>query len=782
MKNHVSPFLNSEYLLSEPPEPVRNLAPTAAMEASSPFMAEFEAFAGEDSIDVKKAEQEELINELFDEEFEDALEDLAHQAYQFRESTITSSHNSGNNRYAEQLIQAEFSPLLNEVDRLHDHYVDMAEKYDAGELDEIGFESLLEQYEPIFMQESPQYDYFFKRIRKAVGKVAKKAKKAVKKAVSFAKKIGLGPILRRLKGIVKKFLKGFLNRAMRKIPRSLRPLAEKLRKRYLKMETPAMEEEGPLQEELNFAVAELLTAKSQAEMDHNMELFMQEMDEPVEESEEEVLERAREQLVQNLSELEEGGDPEPAVEQFVSAVMIGLKWAIRIIGKKRVKKFLVRILSGIARRYIGSANARRLSSFIVDQGFKLLRLELSEGELMNMNHEVVALTLQETLLDVAQLPDHILENESLLEGYTIEAFEKAARTNLPDMLSERVYRKHPRLRESAKHKLMWQARRKRNGRMARYKKMNKEMEVELSPLLMDEIKTHKGLSLSQYLRDSMGVDVNDTVVAKAHLFELMPGGNLMEIAEEEAMIGGASRLGKYQLHPLTSTAAGLLFGEPNVSCKAKGKCLSAGRRGKRGHRYYYLQIKQKMPQMYKLTDGTMALRKPSFTRLQFHFPGSVIKLTQFLSEADSQSINTLLRNGQQGRGLAMANLILAQGIERSFRFPENGQLMMVHPLVLPGPRSAYALNFIPAALQKAIKERLIESTQQALAEYLQLNGGDFDREIGREEDGVSLSFEISANDIMTEMAKYLVATPDVLLSKQSPTVALKVQADVSLES
>jgi hypothetical protein len=70
---------------------------------------------------------------------------------------------------------------------------------------------------------------------------------------------------------------------------------------------------------------------------------------------------------------------------------------------------------------------------------------MSEQEKSGLAASAVAGTVEETINRVASLPAHILDNQELLEGFALEAFEQAAAANLPAVFSEATYRQRPEL-------------------------------------------------------------------------------------------------------------------------------------------------------------------------------------------------------------------------------------------------------------------------------------------------------------------------------------------------
>ena len=93
---------------------------------------------------------------------------------------------------------------------------------------------------------------------------------------------------------------------------------------------------------------------------------------------------------------------------------------------------------------------------------------------------------------VAELPDYILNDQELLEGFVLEAFEQAAATNLPQVLPEEIYQKRPDLGEARKLRGTWIT--MPSGRRKRYKKFSRKIPTRLSPHKVSAIETLRDLS------------------------------------------------------------------------------------------------------------------------------------------------------------------------------------------------------------------------------------------------------------------------------------------------
>ena len=207
--------------------------------------------------------------------------------------------------------------------------------------------------------------------------------------------------------------------------------------------------------------------------------------------------------------------------------------------------------------------APALSRAIVDAGLKLLTLEASPQDEAKAAASAVAATVEETVRRVSALPDYVLDNQELLEGFALEAFEQSAAANLPPVLSEAVYRERPDLLESQGVKTCWVMLPLR--RRKRYKKCARTFKVRITPYMADEIESFEG-PLSDYLQDQLGVEEGAEVEAEVQLFETLPGTTLPDIAREESETPGGRTAGA----PERGAA-------PSAHAEGRRACCSASR-------------------------------------------------------------------------------------------------------------------------------------------------------------------------------------------------------------
>ena len=208
---------------------------------------------------------------------------------------------------------------------------------------------------------------------------------------------------------------------------------------------------------------------------------------------------------------------------------------MRLIGRPRVVNFLSPLLAKLISKLIGPEQAPALSRAIVDAGLKLLSLEMSDQEKSGLAASAVAATVEETVNRVASLPDHILDNQELLEGFALEAFEQAAAANLPAVLSQATYRQRPDLLEAGVN-AAWLLMPLRGRK--RYKRCTRSFKVNITPHMAEEIESFEGVPLSDYLQDQLGLPEGAEVEAEVHLYEALPGTTVADIARSETETPG----------------------------------------------------------------------------------------------------------------------------------------------------------------------------------------------------------------------------------------------------
>ena len=277
----------------------------------------------------------------------------------------------------------------------------------------------------------------------------------------------------------------------------------------------------------------------------------------------------------------------------------------------------------------------------MDAGLKLLNLEMSEQEKSGLAASAVAATVEEAVNRVASLPDHILDNQELLEGFALEAFEQAAAANLPAVLSEATYSQRPELLEAGVN-AAWLLLPLRGRK--RYKRCTRAFKIRIKPHMAEEVESFEGVPLSDSLQDQLGLPEGAEVEAEVHLYEALPGITAADIARSESDtpgLGASDEATVSQLHPLTQEAASALLGKPGL-----GRNLPSGSSRwnlAAGQRLFHLAIPGKRPLTVPGIWGRRLVPRLSHINVTLDFPEDQIRVCVFISEVKAQKLAARLR-------------------------------------------------------------------------------------------------------------------------------------------
>ncbi|MCI0421649.1 MAG: hypothetical protein L0312_20890, partial [Acidobacteria bacterium] len=501
----------------------------------------------------------------------------------------------------------------------------------------------------------------------------KKVGKAVKTVGKGIAKVGLGPILNRIKALIKPLLNQVLQKAIGKLPEAVQPAAQKLAEKLgfaaPKPAEPAIgaasdsagaggdstippesvgapvqdtvgSDLATVQQQFDERIVEALLAQDEVEL--NLEIArLRSGSTPAATPVFANLDDARDRFIQELNNLKQGESPEPYVQNFLPAILPALRLGIRLIGRPRVVNFLAKLLAKLISKLIGPEQAPALSRAIVDAGLKLLTLEISDQDKSGLAASAVAATVEETVNRVASLPDHILDNQELLEGFALEAFEQAAAANLPTVLSEATYRQRPELLEAGVNAgwLLLPL----HGRK-RYKRCTRAFKIRITPHMAAEVESFEGVPLSDFLQDQLGLPDGAEVEAEAHLYETLPGTTVADIARSESEtpgLGASDEATVSQLHPLTHEAASVLLGKPGLGRKLP---LGSNRRNvSTGQRLFHLAIPGRRPLTVPVASGRRRVRRLFRINVTLDGPQDQIRVCIFMSEVKAQKLAVRLR-------------------------------------------------------------------------------------------------------------------------------------------
>ncbi len=697
--------------------------------AESPFVAG-EAFDGSGETGVA-GDLHELLAELYDSEFDRHLLELSDAAAEAAgESPFVQGEAGAPD--AERYVREWLEPLHRSAEAMFEGIGESLADRDLARLTEEEVDELLAPHEPIATGANPVFENF-------LGGLWKKAKGIVSGAVNLAKKgisaIGklmpINLILGRLKVLVRPLLERVLQLALNRLPPSLRPAAEQLKRRLLgetaEAEEPTAELEGQvattadvteLQREFDANAASLLLAADEAEQDGVVaEAFQatEQGEDPIND-----LSRAREQFAAELQALPPGGDPQPAVEHFIPVVMAAMpliRMGISLIGRDRVVKFISQFISGMIRPFTGDL-APALSQAIASTGLSMMSLEAPVDTAAVATNALVG-TVEDTVREVAGEASEALEHPELLEATVASAFDRAAGHNFPPALLKARHRHvqlggpaaslGPQHRHHAHH-----GHHPHHGMWVRlpharwYRRYTTALTARITPSIARQVHVFGGVTLESFLRDHYGI--TGEVNAPAHLYEALPGATLGRIAAHEQRTRGLGRArAAWKLLPLTPEVAGMLLGEPGLGRKVDPQFLAKPQKIAVGERFYYLELHRAGGHVATpgAAGGAPAGAPPRSSQVNVHvnLHKHRIGVLLHLSEADAQDAVAKLRGKEPMAVAKMLRERLHEGLGLALSAHPAGHLRWVdatagvgamianasHPPLLADPAAARAL-------------------------------------------------------------------------------------------
>jgi len=786
MKNQ-APFLNIMSFEMEE-ESRAEIERETSVPRSSPFLSLYESDETGGFINPESEEYVVFLNELQDEEFHEALASVWNEAAAIYETRF--AHEQGDPQtigyQAERLLNQHFAPLVAEAEGLFDGLAKQFSQRHANSLTEAEIETLVDRYQPS-IELAPNFEEFLGSLKK----LATKGLKWAKQGISAATALGLGPLLEKLKKLIKPLFNRVIQFAIPKLPAQLQPIARKLAERvpFLKEFeestelNPASAEVsgiGQIQQEFNQNIANLLFAATEVEQDLEIAqvLTAQQVPETYPLAE---LDRARDQFVTNLQRLKEGEDPTPHVEQFLPALLPALRIGIRLVGRRKVVDYLANLVGKLIQKFVGPQYTRPLSQAIVDAGLRLINLEATAEDEARAAASAVAATVEETVRRIAALPDYVMDNQELLEGFALEAFEQAAAANLPQVLPDETYRQRPDLAEARKLRSTWIM--MPQGRRKRYKKFCRKIPVKITPHKVSELETFVGTSMQEFLEEELGIAPGEEVAAVVHLFEAIPGTRTSDIAQlEESLPGLRGPDGYKQLQPLSREAAQLLLGEPDLGREVDPHSSADRYMPAVGQRLFYLEIAGKKPLMMPGADGRSNARRPTQVRLTLDFPKNEVQVRLFLGEIRAQEVAVKLRQ-RAHLGLVMTRVgrIVERGLNRAL-LGSGKRLKIIHEAVTPDHWIS-ALRRLPSHVSQVLAQRLQEWVLKGLTEHLKQNAEEFIKAAEDIADGVTLVITLGNPPGLPQLRQALkgkgVALTSLKLADGAPTVKIKISSGYS---
>lgn len=691
----------------------------------------------------------ELLAELRDETFEDSVYRLVGEANNFLGDRYSGEYGEAEAQSveAERQLVNFFEPLVQSAEEMYERMGNGLERQDLTAIGEADLEALLDQYQPATGTLNPEFENF-------IGKLFKKAKSVVKGAINLAKKTALPltqlafrPLLNKLKALVKPLLERVLKFALNKLPSGIRPIAEKLARQLFGQVAGEIESESDMasntlnaeiiQQEYDLQLADLLISP-ELELEQSITEYAQTESLPIDAGL--ALQNAKEQFIQELSRLEKGQDPTPIIQNFIPAVIMAakplLRGAIQLIGRQRVVSLIGTLIGKLGERILGKEEAKKLGDSIGDLTLGFFGFEVKSSDPYQMAAEIVAETLEQTVLQLAQLPENILENETMLEAYTREAFEKAASAYFPDSAIRSE------LRETAAAPGIWVSMPRQRKRRY-YRKYSRVFDVDITPQIATNIRIFGGASLLDFLQDVLLITPGKSVKAKMHLYELTLGSRLMDIAAREKDVPG---LGSWrwdawsQIHPLTPEAAAILLKEPGLGKAVDPSYLAGPYLTAIGQRFYYLQI----PGLFRPPTATVS--GTNRVSLTVNLGKASITVRFQFSEKTAQEIAKALRRqdiaGAWRVAKTLDNMLREVIKSRSVGFKLIGfeleEYLGVSTEGLLPAIGARALASVGVALLQKLLDKFVDFVWELTANYFKATANDFIRATENPSDGVTM--------------------------------------------
>lgn len=738
-----TPFQES-YAFESEPSTLETFERSEAAPIVTPFVSEY---AGVEPVTPEANELRELLFELYDEEFDEVLAEMAHEAWEAVTQRAEPFGETGPVEAAEQFLQAWSEPVRQAAEQMIDDIAQAASEHDLEAMSEAEIDGFFERFEPRATGLEPYFEDF-------LGKVFDKVKTFAKGALDIAKKgltliPGLGGLIAKLKALVRPLLNRVLRMAIDKLPPTLRPLARQLARRVLGASVgevdaedfeaaPAAPDVSAVQQQFDFEAAMLMFASDEADQ----EVVLTEAAYGAEREDAPAVAELHEARARFVDQLEAAVDPEQAMEQFIPAVMAVLPIArtvIGIIGRKRVVAMLAKFLAGYISRYVPQQAATQLSTAIVDAGLRMLSLETpveSEANRPRIACEAIAQTVEDTVRRVSELDESVFEDQSLLEAAVADALHHAAAENFPPQVVV------PELHETplqATWVPMPVGRRRKF-----YKKFTHVFDIEITPQIADSITTFGGTKLAAFLKDQLGV--TPPARARVHVYQAIPGTTLWRIARLERNVPGLGRRrhAAIQLHPLTVEAAGALLQQPKLGRNTPGAFRSSRRAIAVGQRFYYLEIAGARPVTTTTgTTATAAVRRTSDVNVTLDFPKDEFRVFAYLSESDAQTIAADIRKRDLTSVLVHAKRIYEPGIRAALAGDIQRHVKILTETVPQEQFFGGALKQLAERVRGQLAKTVSDWVGKAIADYVKASAGELVAATEDPADGVTIVVQIA---------------------------------------
>ena len=553
-----SPFAGGGLAVVAPPVAAPAGSTEIASSLASPFAEAFDETGGAGAA----TGADLLVGELQDEEFDEALDSLVDEVAA-RHLSAMPSWSAGAS--VPDLAANEAEAWVATVAARADRYLEQFEQQYAHRRVDSLVEGEVDAASAQLASGGGPEDAMEQFLGGIVKKVFNTAKSAVKAGIKAAGSLlSIGKLFGLARKLVPWLLRRVLDKAMNRLPKHLRgPAAQLAGKLGAAAGAPQSEGEA-LAAEFDDRLSRAVLAPNEAAADQVMAEAAEEeaagASEPVA-----ALDAARARLTSQLAEATPGQPPVVEIEQFVPAVMAVLplvRTGIKIFGRDRFRGLVARGISELIKGHIGPQAAQALAPRIADVGMKLLSLEAEDPA--TLGSEALVSTVEDTIREVAALPDESLGEPLRLQTEIEEAFSAAAARHLPRSVlnpEATTYETDDEAGEAAVWVAMPRARRPHY----RYRKCTRVYRVPIRRPQARAIVLRGEDTLEDRLLDA-GVGAWP-VEAEVHLYEAVPGTRLGHIAAFEGEEPGEAApvpLGTDEIDELTPETAALLLGRPGL--------------------------------------------------------------------------------------------------------------------------------------------------------------------------------------------------------------------------
>ncbi len=736
-----TPFQES-YAFEAEPATSRLLERADTGPIASPFVSEYGGVVTETP---EASELQELLSELYDQEFDETLSDLAHEAWEAVTQRTEPFGEAGMGESEEQFLQEWSRPARQAAEAMLENISQAAAEHDLASMNEAEIDRFFETFEPRETGLEQHFENFLGGLWNKVKSIAKKAVSVVGKGLTMIP--GISGLIGKLKALVKPLLDRVLRTAIDKLPPTLQPYARQLAQRVLGTSGESEDEQfaaapsapdiSAVQQQFDLEAATMMFAPDELEQ----ELVVGEATAESERDPGPAVAQLHEARARFVDQLESGADPEQAMEQFLPAIMAVLPIArtvIGLIGRGRVIETLAGFLTSFVSQYVPREAATKLSSAIVDAGMRMLSLE-TPGEVeepgSRVAYEAIAQSVEDTVRRVSELDEAVFEEPELFEAAVTEAFHEAAAENFPPQVIV------PELHEASLH-ATWVAMPRRGPRKY-YKKYTHVFDVEITPQIADTLTTFRGAKLGAFLKDQLGV--TPPVRARVHLYQAIAGTTLRRIARFERGVPGLGS-GPHRgvlFQPLTVQAAGTLLQHPKLGRDVAGAFRSTRHVVSIGQRFYYLEIAGAHPVTVAAARGAQgAVRRTSDVNVALDFRKDEFRVCVYLSEADAQEIAAKIRSRDLTSVLVLAKKVYEAGVQVALGGDIRRHVKVLSELPTQEQLFGVGLKQLTAEVRDRVTKAVAAWVGQALAEYLKAGAGEFVTATEDPADGVTMVVHI----------------------------------------